>query len=215
MMSTPDRFGPITDVLDVARAVGREIDLWADEYLSALERQRPTLKEFGPARLHPSVVRHAGAWRPEEGTPACITWVDGDVDHQRGPDRSDPVRCTVQVGVALIVSSDQPEHLAALLHAHVAAVRKLLLDRPTAGGVCQRLDPTGSDFTGIDVEARGSTLAQAELSYDAIGVSLGAPGAGPPRDATPRDDPSGPWPPVERFETADLSTAPTRDPSRP
>lgn len=210
-MSTPDRYGEIADVLDVARAVGREIDLWGREYLAALTRQRADVRELGPVPLNPTVIRHAGAWRPHEATPACVAWVEDDRDYGRDPDRRAPLRCTVELGIAIVVSST-PEYVADLLHVYVAVVRKLLMDRPTAGGICQRLVQTGSDHTGIDIEERGDTLAQTVLTYDAVGVSLGVPGAGPPRDATPRPDPTDPWPTDGVFETADVAVTPTRDP---
>ena len=213
-MSTPDRFGAIADVLDVARGVARDIDLWSGEYLAALLRQRPDLVDLGPAPLNPAVVRHAGIWRPQEATPAVVVWIEDDRDYDRDPDRAAPMVGTVEVSVAIVVSTT-PEHLATLLHAYVAVVRKLLLDRRTAGGVCRRLVPTGADHAGIDSEERGDTLAQSVLTFDAVGVSLGVPGAGPPIDADPRDDPSQPWPPLEHFETADLTTLPTRDPRLP
>ncbi len=208
-MSTPepDRYGTIADTLDVARGVADEISAWHAEYLAAYERQRG-LTVGKIARLNTPTVTHAGVWRPEERPPACVTWIAGEAEHGRDPDGQ--IDAQVEVGVAVIVAADTPGNVATLLHRHVATVRKLLVDRPTASGTCQRLELVDVDYTPVDAEQRGRTVARADLQWVAHGVCLGTAGAGPGSGDTPREDPEPPWPPVPTVLHADLDIQPRR-----
>ncbi|MCK9250351.1 MAG: hypothetical protein M0P31_15430 [Solirubrobacteraceae bacterium] len=202
----PDRYGTIVDVLDVARGVADEIRTWSTEYLRALERQTSGVTAGQTAPLNRPTVTHSGVWRPEERPPACITWVAGEAEHHVDPDG----RLTVQleVGVAVIVAAPTAASTATLLHRHVAAVRKLLTDRPTASGTCRALRLVDVDYTPVDPETQGRTVARADLMWLAHGVCLGVAGDGPGPDDDPRSNPVPPWPPVPTFLDADLQVDP-------
>lgn len=215
----PDRFAPIPDVYDIAAALGRLIDAWMDEYLAAIERQATDLEPGQTKRPPVARVRHAGIWRRGDGAPAVVVWPEGIVDEREDP--GGQTFGTVQLGVLLIAAASNEDATTRIAQRYTAAARAILLQRPvvvTASDGTQahhRLRPAdaSADFLAIDAAESGRIRAGITLSYLARNVYLGRRDGGPPPDAEPRPDPSGPWPPTPTFDRVfPPEVVPTRDP---
>lgn len=213
MTTTLDLFGPIVSLATLGDAIATDLRAWMPEYLAALERQTDGAVPGETPALRSVEVRHAAVWRSEEQVPAAVVWIAGVQDHTEDPDGV--MTGTVEMGVALFVGGRDLRALTPLIHRYAAATRTLLMDRPTAGGECQRLELVDEDFTGIDVQTRDRVLASAEIRYHAHGVRLGQRNAGPGAGDLPRPDPVPPWPPVPTVLAADTTATPTRHPADP
>lgn len=196
MSPDPDAYGPVPTLWTPAEAFAAELSAWGPEHLAAMERQTDDLDPGDTPPLH-LVVEHAPIWRREHQVPAGIVWIAGVTDHTWDPDGH--ITATVQVGVHIVAGGLEVGHL---VHRYGAIVRAISFARPTMGGHCRRLKLIDEDYTGLDPGERGRVLASGDLSFDAIGVSLGKQPSGPSEHDTPRPDPRPPWPLAPTVEHA-------------
>lgn len=214
----PDRFAPIPDTYVVAAALAKLVDDWMPEYLAAIERRDPDLQPGQSARPRPARIRHAGIWRRGEPAPAVVVWPAGLRDEQHDP-TSGAFYATVQLGLMFVAQAKDEDATARLVQRYASAARALMLQRPitvvqaNGDSASHALRWRDEDYMGADIAEEGRTRASVRFAYDAPRVYLGNRGGGPPPDATPRPDPTGPWPAGPDIDTVfPPDVLPTRTP---
>jgi len=197
---TPDRFGLVVSRWKVAEGLRDDLQTWMPEYLAAYARQNPDPGADVIEVPRSYNVRHAATIRAGEQVPAIVVWVAGATNKLIDPDGT--MWGSLELGVFVVVSSNDIDKTGDLLHRHAAAVSALLLDYPNCNGLARDLEPIDEDFTPIGPD-RERTLVVADLRYAAHGVVLGQRG-GPPAGSDPREDPTPPWAPPPTALTADV-----------
>lgn len=161
-------FGPYTTTSDVVTSIRTLVQTWSATYLAEMARhdqQNPALQfedlqDFAsfPSSLDISEYQ-------EEQLPSCIIVVPGIATKPRkGGDGIYEAELDVSIGVA--VSSQDRERTRTLASLYTAAVRQIILQNPSLGGIASGAVWTKEVYTGNFIRPTDSrTLAIGELDF--------------------------------------------------
>lgn len=185
-------FGAIVTGNDVEQAAVTTLKLWLPSYLAEMER-----KTSRPPGSLPTI----GDWRttnrfPRSETiapPAGFVVSPGLTDRpERRGDGS--INGWWRIGIATIVSAGTAEATGALAKLYGAAIRTLLLQRPSLGGFATKLEVVGEAYDDVPEDylpVGASAQIECDVLVDAISFALAGPAVPAPPPTPPGD-----WPRV-------------------
>lgn len=195
-------FGPIITGGDVEQWVLDTLRTWLSTYLAEVERQhgysghdlaRPRGWAIGPT---------PDKW-PEDQLPAVYVASRGvpapplkDGYHgYRG-------RWLVEPGVVVSARTQAETHTLAMLYG--AAIRAVVIQRPSLGGNAEAADWLGESYDDLDYDDTRSLYGVRQLfSVEVVDVTLGDAGPTAPEVPFTPDD-TLPWPPWQEVQTVDV-----------
>lgn len=185
-------FGPMLSAHVVEDAVVDTVALWLPTYLAEVERQQG-LPPGGIARPASLSTRSLFEVRAEESLPAIVVVSPGTAGTpERAGDRTQRAQWVVDVVAVVSAPTDVLTRRMGQLYA--AALRTLLLQRSSLGGVAARgLTWLGDSYTPIPSEGARTiygAAVQVLVRMDAVVDGWG----GPPPASEPGEDPLTPWP---------------------
>lgn len=202
---TPDTiFKPIITRQEVELRVTNTLKDWIDTYLAEVERQNGLDVRQLPRPRSYSRRNEFDHW-PEEQIPAVIVVSPGLVGRPVA-NGSGEFRGQWGVGVAVIAEGQDVNNTRDLVGYYTAAIRALILQRPSLGGFAMGVtweDERYDDISDIDV---GRTLASGQVVFQVEVEGIVSTKAGPVTPDTPPVDPppvSPTWP-IATQVTADV-----------
>ena len=184
-------FGPIVTGWDVEQWCMETIREWADTYLCEVERQAG-LQEASLQRIRGWVTAPSFDKWPEDQLPAVML-VSVGLSELPLKDGYGLYRARWQMGLGCIVSArtQTESHRMAMLY--IAALRTLLIQRPSLGDRAAGIVWQDEDYTQLAYDdIRTLAAGQAMFTVEVEGVSQA--GAGPLSTDDPNDPACAPWP---------------------
>lgn len=183
-------FGPIVTGSAVEDAVEAHLKLWLPTYLAELERQTGRAVGSVPAPRSYLVTTRLEK-RPEDQIPACIIISPG---LSGPPERAGDGTITAwwRIEVAIAASAKDRETSNELAKLYGAAIRTLLLQQPSLGGVANAISLVGESYDEVPtnlLDVGSYALVHADVQVAAITDTNGGPSH---PDTAPAD-----WPLVD------------------
>jgi hypothetical protein len=195
-------FGGITPADQIEDAVRGLVVEWAPTYIHELERRsgRPV---GSLAKLHAYPTANA-LFKPSgykgPGFVVISTGLASEPEKygKSGPPGTFAYRAWWAFNVAVIVSAKDHASTNTNLKAYAAAVRALIVQHPSLGGIAEDTLWTDESYDDIDVE-RTRTFAVAELVFRTL-IADAQTITGGPVDGGPDPGPVGDWPTVTEVD---------------
>jgi hypothetical protein len=160
-------FGPYVTTMDVIVAVRSTIQKWSATYLAEMSRhdqQDPSIQweELPDFASWPSSLDISEF--VEEQMPSCIIVVPSIASPRKGGDGIFEAQLDVSIGVA--VTSQDTERTRTLASLYTTAVRQIILQNPSLGGISSDVKWTREVYTGNFIRPNDErTLAIGELDF--------------------------------------------------
>jgi len=187
-------FGDINSTDHFDKAILETLQVWLPTYLAEHERQsgRAVRSYERPADF---VVAEDHAKWTENRVP-CVMVVGGDISDMRVMPDGYAGWYDYEVGAYVAAGGDDAEQAAKrMAKAYMAAIRSVLVQRPSLGGIATATVPV-SESSGLDEDNRSVAIRIG--SFRSLVHGLGLPGGGPvsPDPPDDPDDPHPDWPVV-------------------
>lgn len=203
---SPSIFGRIITGDDVEQAVLALLRRWSGTYLAELERQHDleagTLPRIRSYETAPSFDN----W-PEDQIPACIVVSPGITGPPvRGGRGSYMARWSVGLGCVCSARTQAEAHRLGMLY--IAALKTLILQRPSLEGFAAGVDWVDESYTELSFDDRrtlGAGMAIFNVQVDDVVTAQ----AGPLTPADPLDPDTSPWPEWPHADTVTVDVAGT------
>lgn len=177
---------------------------WFDTYLAEVERQNALDVRQLPRPRSYSRRNEFERW-PEDQIPAVIVISPGLVEPPVA-NGSGEFRGYWGVGVAVIAEGQDTDNTRDLVGYYTAAIRALILQRPSLGGFAMGVTWEGEHYDDISDVEMGRTLASGQVVFQVEVEGIVSTKAGPVTPDTPPVDPppvSPAWP-IATEVTADI-----------
>jgi len=183
-------------------AVLNTLEKWMPTYIQEIERQlNLTLGLFPPPRVYSTT----NTWHslPDERLPMCIALSTGTVTRPRYEgDGTISAWWGIGVGVAASANTEENTNLAAKIYG--AAVRAILLQQPTLGGMTAGTEWIDESYTEVPVpEDERRTIRAAQVIFQVLVDDVVTRFSGPTTPIEPTDplgQPGADWPEAETVE---------------
>lgn len=185
-------YGDIVSGRDVRVAAGDTIKKWGRTYISEIARQEGLAADALPGFRSVTGATDLDAWA-EDQLPAAVVVVPGLIEEPKRRGRTWEARWAL--GIGIVAASTTREATQDLVSRYAAAVRALVLQHPSLGGMASGLAWLGERYDELPTEDQ-RTIGAGQLMF-AVTVEHVTSADGP-RDvpADPLADP-GDWPQVE------------------
>lgn len=203
-MSGESIFKPIVTRQEVEMAALNTLKLWFDTYLAEVERQKGLDVRQLPRPRSYIRKNEFDRW-PEDQIPAIIVISPGLVGPPSGTG-SGSFRGDWQLGVAVITEGQDNDNTRDLVGYYTAAIRALILQRPSLGGFAMGVTWEDERYDDISDTEVGRTMASGQVVFQVTVEDLVSTKAGPVTPDTPPvtpPDDSPTWP-IATTVTADV-----------
>lgn len=195
-------FGPIVTGGDVEGWTLDLLQTWLSTYLAEVERQHGYSGHDLPRPKGWALGPTFDKW-PEDQLPGVLIASRGvPVPPLRDGDGSYRARWLVEPGVVCSARTQAESHTLAMLYG--AAVRALMVQRPSLGGHAEAVDWLGESYDDLGYDDTRSLYAVKELfAVEVVDVVFGDAGPTSPEVPFSPDD-TLPWPPDQTVETYEI-----------
>lgn len=194
-----DIFGPIFVADTVENAVIDTISTWLATYLQEIEVQRGMTRGSVPL-IRSYATRNEWATYPEDQLPVCIVVSTGLADP---PDVDGEGRYHGwwAVGVGVLAGASESKATEMLAKLYGAAIRAILLQRPSLGGIASGIEWEDESYDDVPVD-QDRTLAATLLLFRVWIDDIVTRGAGPaePIPPDPVNQPGSQWPTADTID---------------
>jgi len=191
-------FGRIVAGSDVEMWVAQLLAKWFGTYLAEVERQHgiPSCFYQRPLSYSMPTAPTFDKW-PEDQLPALVITSTGTPNQRK--DGHGTFRCRFLIGVYALCSARTARETHDMARLYCAAVRALLIQRPSLDGEASGTDWIDEDYTDLVFDdTRTLSVAAVHFGIDVDDVTTY--GAGP-RDVQPNADECAPWNPLVKILT--------------
>jgi len=201
-------FAPLVAVPQLETAAVDQLRAWLPAYVAEVERQMGLDARFIELpRSYQSASQQDVL--PEEQSPAILVVSPGtDGDPERINDMTNPDAISYaswfQLSVVAGVHSVDEVSARALAGYYAAAIRGVMVQRPTIDGFTRGTVWSGEEIYGNPDTARNRSRAACVVHFRTRVEGLVTPGAGPTQADLPPDDPYAPWPDMPVVRTVDV-----------
>lgn len=170
-------FGQVVTNLDVEAALAGTIKLWLPDYLAEVGEQKGYAR--GSLPMFRSYVPAVTLDRfDEDQIPSCVIIVPGTLDQPQN--RQGAANARWSAGIGCIVSGKDREGTRKLASTYTAAVRTLLLQKPSLGGFAQGLVWMSERYDALpevagEIRTFGAGVLQFGVDVNAVSKLVGGP----------------------------------------
>jgi hypothetical protein len=180
---------------DVEQAALDTLQIWIDTYLAEVERQKGITVRSLPRPRSWTRRNEFERW-PEDQIPAIIVVSPGLSDPPMGTGNG-AFRADWDLGIAVVAEGQQTNSTRDLVGYYTAAIRALIIQRPSLGGFAMGVIWTGERYDDISDTEIGRTMASGQVLFQVTVEGIVSTKAGPVTPDTPPVDPpdtSPTWP---------------------
>jgi hypothetical protein len=195
---------------EVEQAAMITLQTWLDTYLAEVERQKGLAVRSLP-RPRSWMRRNEFEHWPEDQIPSIIVISPGIAEPPTGTG-SGAFRANWLLGVAVVAEGQQTNNTRDLVGYYTAAIRALIIQRPSLGGFAMGVTWTDERYDDISDTEIGRTLASGQVVFQVTVENIVSTKAGPLTPDTPPVDPpdtSPTWPIADtvsvEYELEDLN----------
>lgn len=195
-MSADNIFGPLVDRDLVETTLIAFLQLWMDTYLAEIERIKVIDVRSLPRPRSYVQANRFQRWT-EEQLPALIV-VSPGLSEPPKKDGSGLYRAKWNIGIGMTVGAGEEEANRALIGYYMAAIRMLMVHKPSIGGFGLGIEWTDERYNDTPEDFRRSTASGQllfKLEVNAVVQAYQGPATADPPPVDPIPDP-GNWPEV-------------------
>lgn len=176
---------------EVERAALATLRKWLPTYLAEIERQTDRVAGSLPLVRSWTTVNEFSAW-PEDQLP-CVLLVSTGLASEPAKDGAGTYRASWALGVAVVVSAAKAAQTMELARIYTAAIRAVLLQHPSLGGVATVIDWIDERYDDLPSDAERSLAAGQgiyRVGIDGVTTTKAGPGGEPRPDRFDPYDPT-------------------------